>query len=347
MKSDFKIVRDGVEIGKLMVESCNIKFDSKARIKRAASMVVDKDNCIMNNIQYKDDGIIKIKKLEFDFISDKVQIMLNEKSVGIFVIVASPEKYNDKNNTVQFELYDETYIVDHSYLIERLFISKGSKYSEIITQLLVSVGLSNIICDLSDSTFTTDREFAFGENVLDIINTLLCEINFNSMYVDENGYVILESIKLKKIPKHRYRDGVDSIITGDLTTDFDIYEIPNIFIGEVSNPDFPLIKYKKINDDKMSKLSTISRKYNLVKTYKLDNIPNYDELKKFIDNEYLNSLYTNKSVTLNTDIENNHGYEDMVELNTKGILGLFKEVQWEIEIGSSNMKHTIERSLFI
>ncbi|MFV0550521.1 MAG: hypothetical protein ACK5L6_01185 [Anaerorhabdus sp.] len=364
---DFSILRKNIEIGKLYVESCSISYDSKAKIKRAGQIVISAEKFDMNKkiIKASDyvffdgtkffngtwsfaDSIYTYEEFKFDMMTDRIMISINGKSVGIFMIVASPLSYDDKNDKYSLEIYDETFIVDQSCLTSRLFITSGTKYIDFIRMRLTTLGFSNVLSDDSDLSFTSDREFEYGMNELELINLLLTEMNYNSLHIDENGYIKITKKENTLTPKHKYFAGKNSILLNQMTSNFDIYNIPNIFVGVVSNPDVPMMQYTRINDDIGNKLSTIRRGYNVPKTYKFDNIASEEELKTFIDNEYVKSLQTIQVVNISTKIENNHEFEDVVQLHTNDIKGLFREVSWEINLSTGGtMTHTLERAVFI
>ena len=48
--------------------------------------------------------------------------------------------------------------------------------------LLTQCGFANVLYDKSNLTLRTEREFAVGESYIDIINTLLNEINYKALF---------------------------------------------------------------------------------------------------------------------------------------------------------------------
>ena len=72
-------------------------------------------------------------------------------------------------------------------MTDRLFIAAGTKYTDAVSNIIISAGIENIEVIPSDKTLTTDREFEIGRSKLDIVNELLAEINYRSAMADANG----------------------------------------------------------------------------------------------------------------------------------------------------------------
>lgn len=345
----YEVLRTRVPIGTLFVESCNIKFDSDANIKRAAQLVVNSNKLKFNTeyIKVNDSRKYMKKEIEFDRIKDRIRVYLDDICLGTFMVCSSPLYTSDKTDNYEFEVYDESFIIDQSGLESRVFVAAGTKYLDFIFERLASLGFESITNDDSDATFLVDREFEFGKNVLELINELLKEINFNSIYLDEFGTIHLTKIREILTAKHKYTDDPRfSIISQPVLVDLDIHKIPNVFIGKVSNPDYPEMVYKKVNDDPTNMLSTKYRGYPVTKTFELDNIASQKELENYIDIEYLKCQQVLERVEISTAIETNHGMLDTVQIDTEDVKGLYKEISWEIECSTSNtMRHTLERNV--
>ena len=65
---------------------------------------------------------------------------------------------------------------------KRPFFPAGERYTDRIQALLQQCGIQSAIVEDSDEIFATDREdWEIGTTVLDIVNNLLDEINYQSL----------------------------------------------------------------------------------------------------------------------------------------------------------------------
>lgn len=360
------VLRKNVAIGELNIISGDIKYNSESRIKRAANITVEANVLKSNrNIVLNDDLLYpsqdlfpsdtlflksKYKETENQVLNkmkDRIKITIDEKTLGKFMIVSSPKKSDGRSETFEFELYDETYILDEANISKRLYFPAGTLYLNAIKSIITSYGFSRVICDDNANALQVDREWEIGENALDIINELLKEINFNSFYIDNEGSAILSRKTKKTKPSHIYRDNIKSVLLPELSQNEDIYKIPNVFIGVVSRPEKSPLIYKKVNDDVNSSLSIQGRGFEITKVENLSDIASEVALKKYIDDLYLKSIQTVEIISFSTGIETDHVFEELIQIETDTISGLYKEVSWGIDLAiDGKMSHTGERSIY-
>lgn len=366
MKFKAEVLRDNIPIGTLNLIAGDIKYNSTARIKRAASITVEADvinsntgillsgNLVYPSIDlYPGDNLLLKSGRSYSAppilnkMKDRIRIMIDDQSVGKFMVVSSPKKSNGKITTYEMELYDESYKLDEANLSHRLYFESGTLYLDAIKTILTEYGYECIIADEDNHALQLSREWELGENVMDIINELLKEINFNNFFIDDEGVARLTKKAKHLTPTHVYRDGQCSILLPDLSQNEDIYKIPNVFVGVVSRPESEPIIYRKVNDDPNSSVSTIGRGFEIAYVETLSDIASEEELKKYIDDLYLQSIQIVEKIEFTTKIEPDHIFEELVQIDTKSAAGLFKEISWDIELSNSGfMKHTAERKVY-
>ena len=261
------------------------------------------------------------------------------------MICSSPIKTNCNYAEYEFECYDETYILDQSKISDRMYIASGSSYMTAIQQIITASGLSNIIFDSNGYTTHADREWPIGSQKMEIINTLLSECNYEEVYTDGDGFIHLSKKNNSCIPKWIYRQNKDSILGMEMTKTSDIYSIPNVFVGVVTNPDVDTITAKKVNDNVQSELSTINRGYELCEVYEFDDISTSTELNAYLNDEYLKSMMAIESVSFTTSIDGSHGHRDQIQIETDRISGLYTEISWDMSFTDCTITHTAERKI--
>lgn len=357
MSYRFDILRNGIKVGELNgVESCSIHFDADANIKRSArlncsassfSMIVVGNNPKGIRLTFQLTAQFKgSNHLEFNSFTDRIAPYYNDMALGQFMICSSPIAIDGKDKVYSFEMYDESFKLDQSKTSERYYIPSGTKYITAIEQILTSANI--LKTDIEDSDYVTNmaKEFEIGTSKLDIINSLLKEINYESLWFSSEGYAIARKETTKLEPDFVYREGKYSNIYESIKKNMDIYNVPNVFVGVVSTPDISLMTYRTVNDSPSSQLSTISRGYEVTTVYKLNDIASRDELVEYVEKKKLESMQVEEDVDITTSIEK-HEYKECVELEAAGIVGLYIEKKWDIDMGNHTMRHTLERNVLL
>ena len=222
-----------------------------------------------------------------------------------------------------------------------------------IQSLIMEAGIPRIQADGCTDTLATDREdWEIGTEYLTIINTLLSEINFTDIWFDFDGVAHLEKYEASSSSNidREYRDDEYSIITPEYTEEMDIYEAPNVFIVNVSNPDYdePMTA-TGVNDSMISALSTVRRGRRILATpVELDNIASQAALQKYADNLAIKSMFATRKITFYTAINPTHGVGDVIALYNGELVGVYEETDWKIEVRpGALMEHQAKKVVFV
>lgn len=334
-----EVLRNNVQIGIVRASSCNLIFDSSADVKRSGKVEMIRTEITGGNT--------------FQPFTDRIRpVMIDstgEHYLGKYMCISMPEELSDTGSIYQIEMYDETMILKQAGFEGRVNYAQGARYQTIIEGLLVDSGITNYYIDETTATLQTEREFAPGDNYLTVINTLLDEINYEHVYAGLDGFIYLKAKQQKVTADHVYSDKKHYRLLKPINRDTDIYSLPNVLIGVVSNPDTdtPLI-HKVVNDDLNSQISVPNRGYKVVRVYRLSNIASQSDLEAYIQAEYLKSTQMTETAQIATAPEHSHEYGDTVQLDTDLISGLYTEVAWNMDLGVNNsMTHRLERKVFI
>ena len=366
------IIRKHVKIGEARVKSCSVDFVEDAEVTRTMKAKVPYDGFELKGIRVKqDEEVIYFdgtkcfdgtwcftsvtgKWLEvdntFDMFSDRLRPVMvvngEEYDFGDYMVMAAPLEDDGKEYVYDIEAYDETMTLKQAALTERKYYQKNVSYMAIIGSILTDCGLSKVIEDPSDAKITIDHEYAVGTPYLDIINELLDEIGYSHIYAGRSGYVYITKNITKQKADYVYTEE-NSTITDSIKNDTDIYSLPNVVVGFVSSPDIPTVmKYKRVNDNPKSVISTVRRGYNVVEAFELNDCPDMQTLMIAVDNKFLESTQATEKATITTMPDDNHPYGSYVSLGQNGEHILFREVGWSLEFGGK-MSHTLERKAFI
>ena len=334
------VLRNEILIGTLKASQCELIFDSSAEVMRSGKITAPI-------------GSMTAEGTEISLFSDRIRpVMLkdgDEYPLGKYAVVAAPEYLSDAGSYMTIEMYDETMILKQARIDERVFFAAGTSYQSAIEQMIVMCGLTDYRFEDTALTLSEDREFSIGTMCLEIINQLLDEINYNHIYAGLDGTMYLTPKRQKQTADHLYTDRRHFGILKPIKRDTDIYSLPNVLIGVVSNPSLaaPMV-YIRENNDMNSQISIPNRGYKITKIYSLSNIATAEDLEAYIDAEYLKSTQMTETAEIQTVPEPGHEYGDTVQIDTALLSGLYVETGWTMRLSvSESMTHKLERMVFV
>ena len=203
----------------------------------------------------------------------------------------------------------------------------------------------------------TDHEFEAGTSKLEIINQLLLEINYNTFMVNADGIGILspyEEPSGARVSLEYLQDQL-SVICPQADTELDLYNVPNVFVGIVSNPDysknnktFEFFRCEYVNDNPASALSTMKRGRRIVSMLKPNDIATQEDLQKYVRRQAFQASQVYETVSFSTAMMPIHGENDVLRILHPDINGVYEEVGWEMELAAGNpMTHEVRRLMVI
>ncbi len=369
----YDILRGGIPAGTLDAESASINWSKDDAINRSMQLVVrstegldllsDRIRPVMRVLEgrsYRGPTWREIHaagrswrqihaaRLSWRQISEAVQAEhWDEYPMGVFIPTTPTYTKGGGARQAKIECYDVTVVLREDCIIERLFFAAGTEYLDAVTQILLSAGISRTQITPSSKTLLSDREFEIGTPKLDICNMLLSEINYNPVRSDASGSVILTPYVRPTMAqvKHIYRADDLSIIAPEITEETDLYNVPNVFIAVVSNPDLDAdIVSIYVNDDPTSPLSTVRRGRRIVSDiYQPDAIASQEDLDAYIGRIAFERSQVYQTATIQTAVMPNHGTGALM-INHPELSGVFEETSWSAELKQGGkMMHNVRR----
>lgn len=273
--------------------------------------------------------------------------------MGDYIVSVADTVTDGVGHEVQIEAYDQSLILAQNRLEKRASFIKGQLYIDVVHRLLLDCGITMVLSDPSNAVLSTAREdWDAGTAYLDIINALLSEINFKPIWFDNDGFARLQKSIYPSAGNINFEYNANklSILSANATNTLDVYNAPNVFVIEVSNPDLPEpMRAVSVNDDPGSILSTIRRGRRIVAPIeRLDNISSQEALQEYADNKRMQSMLSTDTITFETALEPGHGVGDIVAINHPEFKGIYEETEWSITLApGALMRHKGRRILYL
>jgi hypothetical protein len=322
------------------VISGEVSFNSLAEIKRTAKFVLKEDEKI-------------------DWLNDRIQPFVlfkmpdgnwAEFSMGIFMLSSPKRVYENNTITRRIDAYDLSLILKQDKFTDRYSIGRGAKYYDAIIKILASAGIniSDINIQQTNKVLDRDLEFEIGTEKKTAINQLLNEINYTSLFVDENG--IFTSYQYVS-PSDReseitYQDDQYSVLYPNIEEELDLFDVANVFSVVVTNPDTVPLTYTYENDNPNSITSTVNRNRKIVDYREIDNISDLNTLENYVKRIAFEASQIYTHLIFNTAIMPIHGYSNILNLkDTKmDINDKYSETSWRMYLETGGkMEHTVRK----
>ena len=268
--------RHDIKIGELDgITRANVSYGDFRRIKRSATFSLN-----------------DYEQNEIDFMSNSIQpwFVLHmpqggvvEYPLGIFHLQSPERDVSKKISTRNIGAYDKLIIIERDKFTSRFLVAKGETYVGAVTRILSTSNIVKMNIPDNGVLVTSDREFPIGTKKHLACNELLKAINYNTLWVDTDGFMRSEPYlePANRDVAHVYSSVKDSIVAPVLRERLDIAERHNIFVRVALNLDDPheLVSVFE-NSDPFSPIST----FNTMRSV------NYDEVQDISSQEALDAF---------------------------------------------------------
>ncbi|GMA48668.1 hypothetical protein GCM10025857_39780 [Alicyclobacillus contaminans] len=333
------VIRDITNL--VVAEQSTIKMDCTADdIKRSATF------------QIKDDGSInwlqnRIRPWAVLHMPDGGNIRWPQ---GIFIPAAPGRSYQGPSTYRQVTAYDLMYILKQSGPNARYVVDEGTNIAGAVVTVLKNLGIQQINIQTCDKTMPTWYDWTPDVAWLDVCNTLLKIINYEPLFVDEQGYFTSRpaTTPQQRAEEYAYATDAWSVIAPGATDTLDYFAVPNQWVGIVSEPDKISLTYTYTNDNPASPTSTVNRGGLIIrKTISVD-AADLDSLQGIVEQQAYTDSQVARQVTFNTLAMPIHSYNDVYHLTHTRLAvdGKYQELSWEMPLkGGTEMTHTVQEVL--
>lgn len=332
----YYVIRNGIRAGEIPSVSGTVRYSADDEIQRTASFEFAGEP-------------------EINWLTDQIQPVMEiyaggfwaEFSLGIFVPSTPTRNLAGKWVHYTVEAYDRTIFAKEDCVTDRTFYAKGTPYLDIVQNLILSAGILDTQSTASSLTLPTDREFDVGTSKLEIINTLLSEINYLPLSINSDGQAELIPYKEPNADSVTYAYRADdlSVLQSAADSVTDLYNVPNIFIAVVSNSEQNPVKAMYVNDNPASELSTVRRGRKIVsELYKPDVITSQEELDAYIKRIAFEQSQVYETANISTALMPIHEGREVLEIRHPELSGIFEEIGWEMSLQAGGvMTHSVRR----
>lgn len=344
----YKILRNGAEYGFLHAATGSapiIRMQDDAEIKTSLSGVFAPTATDVRG-----------REISVDWQKDELEPVLLldgiEHKLGVYMpATVTPSKVNGLE-TVRIESYDRGWRVRDDYASRMPYFAAGTNYITAVETLLTACGVSLVSAKPTEAVLAEDREdWPIGTSSLTIVNQLLDEINYKSLWFDASGTAILEpaAVPLTENIQHTLdADKVESLVLPKISRETDIFSAPNVFTCICSNVDkAAAMVATSENTNPQSPLSIPRRGRRIVRVVYVDNIANQTELQAYADRLRNESMITGETVRISTALLPGYGVGDVVALHYGDLNAICIERAWTMELRvGGTMNHTLERVVY-
>ena len=293
--------------------------------------------------------------LSVDWLSDQIrpELIIDGEvyPLGIYLPASVTENY-DRSGTgiisLSVEAYDQCWKVQ-TYIPTQIYFAFGIKYTEAIISMLTASGIALISSAISNATLTEAREdWDLGTDTLTVVNQLLSEINFESLWFDHNGLAVLQPVSTPRAENIKHTidaSDPDVMVLPGLQSRQDIFTAANVFTVICDNPDKsgPMTA-TSINSNPQSRLSVQRRGRRIMSVSYVDNIANQTELQAYADLLRNQSMITGETITVKTGLLPGYGVGEVTALIYGDRFDICVEKAWSMELRpGGTMTHTLEK----
>lgn len=298
---------------------------------------------VAQKIFYRDESI------EIDYLNDRIKVWMGVRignsirwwSKGVFVNIQP----RIKNGIVETSIYDETIIVQRTRILEPKVFLKGTHYVEVLSYLLGYCGIIKMNIEPTDLVLQTDVELNSKKNNLEWFNYYANQINYTNLTVDDDGFFVSRKY-VEPTPLnvgYIYETDDMSIITGDLDSVLDNYNIPNVFRRIVAHPQLGELVSTYINDDPTDPYSTVNTTMNYNEET-VDNVSGQIELDNITRKAAWQAKQITQEISFQTLNMPHHTTGDILDLRHPEARGIVVESAWSMTLkAGAKMTHKVKR----
>lgn len=289
---------------------------------------------------------------DVDYLTDELRPRMIvdgvSRNLGVYRVATRTRTMTATGGSDVIEAYDRGLLLSWCKLEQRDFWPAGTTYQSIVEHYLAAAGIVNALVIPTAAVLQSDREdWDIGTSYLEIINTLLSEINYNGVWFDLDGFARVEPYTEPSAANiaHTYGKNGVTLVSDAYQTEADIFNKPNVFICILENPEYdePLVARAE-NNVPGSRLSIFSRGLRIPQVTVVQNIADAAALQAYADRLCFESMQESEYVDITTAGMPDHNIGDTVALQLGELAGIYRETEWQLSMTTGAvMRHKLQR----
>jgi len=287
-----------------------------------------------------------------------------ERSLGIFLLNSPTRK--DEGSRVYREVtaYDQLSILADAKVIYA-FETKAEPFkplTDLVKEILTGTdttipvkfghAFNPAFVDITTGTIGTlarTMKFEVGQSWLNVINSLLTSINYTPIYATGDGVLTSRPYQLpeNRPTSHTYIDDELSIIYKQAEEEYDIHDVPNVFVCTQQADSEGERLYSRLFNNNVGSLSSIPNVGRYIVDYReVDNIANQGTLDTYCARVASEASQTYGKVIFRTALMPSHEYMNNIQLRyqTLRVDDIYTETDWSMDLRvGGQMEHRVRK----
>lgn len=189
-----------------------------------------------------------------------------EWALGTFHLETGGASWGGPATPAQRTGFDSLKVLAEDAVLDRYVVPSGDAVWTAVGQVLADGGFATHQVSWASALLPAAMEWPPGTSRLTIVNDLLAAMGYRSLFMDPWGQPTSHpyQVPADAPTTWEYRMDRASVVLPGVDTDLDLSEVPNTWLGLVSEPDRPELVSVYVNDDPASPTSTVSRGRTIV-----------------------------------------------------------------------------------
>lgn len=340
---------------------------------------LDRNNALIGSIDVADAKVThaaladKIKRTfagsltpdaNFDYLSDRLRVYArllmtdgawNEWLLGTFLLASSStaRRASMPRQTVPVTGFDLLQVLEEDSVTDRYVVAAGTNYVTAITTVLTAAGFATNTVAATTLVTPAAVEWEPGTSRLKIVNDLLAAINYETLSMDPYGNPTANVYEAPDVANVLWAYALDSasLVRPGTMSELDLFNVPNVIVGYVSQPDRPTLRSVATNADPTNPLSTVRRGRNIVKVLDANDtrdVADQTTLDAKVARALAETTQQYETIEFATGLMPQHDDSDVVTFDYGAGVNRYRETGWEMELrAGGTMKHTARRVVLI
>ncbi|PFY49109.1 hypothetical protein [Bacillus toyonensis] len=287
-----------------------------------------------------------------------------ERSLGIFLMNSPKRKDEGSRVYREIEAYDQLSILADAKVIYAFeTVADVTKpLTQLVTEILrgtdttipgkFGYGFPAAFVDITpgaNGTLAKTMKFEVGQTWLDVINSMLTSINYTPLYATGDGVLTSKPYQLpeNRPTSHTYLDDAVSIIYKQAEEEFDIHDVPNVFVCTQQADQEGERLYSRLFNNNVGSLSSIPNVGRYIVDYReVDNIANQGVLDTYCARIASEASQAYGKVIFRTALMPGHEYMNNIQLRYQNLRvnDIYTETDWTMDLKvGGQMEHRVRK----